>query len=81
VTEFTNQGELPKLSQVIQINEGKIQQQLREVLRGTCRGEVERPLDAEDDRLCRADGYDRSDARERGPNRKSWLGVFYDPTS
>ncbi len=31
----TNQGEVPRLSQVIQIGEGKIQKYLREVIRST----------------------------------------------
>jgi hypothetical protein len=33
--EPTNQGEVPKLSQVIQIDEGKIQEHLGEVVRNT----------------------------------------------
>src|SRR4029434_7503885 len=36
--EPTNQGEAPKLSQVIQIDEGKIQEHLGEVVRNTVLG-------------------------------------------
>jgi putative transposase len=59
--EPTNQGEVPqevaKLSQVIQIDEGKIQAHLGEVVRSTV-------LDAEADRLCRAERYERTEARK-----------------
>ena len=43
--EPTNQGEAPKLSQVIQIDEGKIQEHLGEVVRNT----VEETLNAMSD--------------------------------
>ncbi len=40
--EHTNQGEVPKFSQVIQIEEGKVQRSLGEVVRST----VEETLNA-----------------------------------
>jgi putative transposase len=64
--EPTNQGEAPqemtKLSQVIQIDEGKIQAYLREVVRSTVEKTLSALLDAEADRLCRAERYERTDA-------------------
>jgi putative transposase len=61
--EPTNQGEAPKLSQVIQIDEGKIQEHLGEVVRSTVEETLNAMLDAEADRLCRAERYERSEAR------------------
>lgn len=45
--ERTNQGEVPKLSQVIQIDEGKIQEHMVEVVRSTVRETLNAMLDAE----------------------------------
>jgi hypothetical protein len=57
--EPTNQGEVPpeaqKLSQVIQIDEGKIQAHLGEVVRSTVEETLNAMLDAEADRLCQAE--------------------------
>ena len=65
--EPTNQGEAPqevtKLSQVIQIDEGKIQAHLGEVVRSTVEETLNALLDAEADRLCRAERYERTEAR------------------
>ena len=65
--EPTNQGERPqeagKLSQVIQIDEGKIQEHLGEVVRSTVEESLNAMLDAEADRLCRAEQYERTEAR------------------
>src|SRR5580704_6732289 len=60
----TNQGEAPKLSQVIQIDEGKIQEHLGEVVRSTVEETLNAMLDAEADRLCRAERYERTEARK-----------------
>src|SRR5579863_7091346 len=62
--EPTNQGEGPKLSQVIQIDEGKIQAHLGEVVRSTVEETLNALLDAEADRLCRAERYERTEARK-----------------
>jgi hypothetical protein len=62
--EPTNQGEVPKLSQVIQIDEGKIQEHLGEVVRSTVEETLNAMLDAEADRLCRAEQYERTEARK-----------------
>src|SRR5579864_3387895 len=62
--EPTNQGEAPKLSQVIQIDEEKIQQHLGEVVRSTVEETLNAMLDAEADRLCRAERYERTEARK-----------------
>ena len=62
--EPTNQGEVPKLSQVIQIDEGKIQEHLGEVVRSTVEETLNALLDAEADRLCRAERYERTEARK-----------------
>src|SRR6202035_2121669 len=62
--EPTNQGEGPKLSQVIQIDEGKIQEHMGEVVRSTVEETLTAWLDAEADRLCRAERYERSEARK-----------------
>jgi putative transposase len=65
--EPTNQGEGPqeeaKLSQVIQIDEGKIQAHLGEVVRSTVEETLNAKLDAEA-RLCRAERYERTEARK-----------------
>lgn len=61
--EPTNQGEVPKLSQVIQIDEGKIQEHLGEVVRSTVEETLNALLDAEADRLCGAERYERTEAR------------------
>src|SRR5690349_8913430 len=57
------QGE-SKLSQVIQIDEGKIQEHLGEVVRSTVEETLNAMLDAEADRLCRAERYERTEARQ-----------------
>ena len=66
--EPTNQGErpqeVPKLSQVIQIDEGKIQEHVGEVVRSTVEETLNAMLDAEADRLCRAERYERTEARK-----------------
>jgi putative transposase len=62
--ESTNQGEGPKLSQVIQIDEGKIQEHLGEVVCSTVEETLNAMLDAEADRLCRAERYERTEARK-----------------
>src|SRR6267143_7186563 len=66
--EPTNQGERPKevakLSQVIQIDEGKIQEHLGEMVRGTVEETLNAMLDAEADRLCGAGRYERNEARQ-----------------
>src|SRR5437899_8592053 len=66
--EPTNQGERPqevaKLSQVIQIDEGKIQEHLGEVVRSTVEEALNAMLDAEADRLCQAERYERTEARK-----------------
>jgi hypothetical protein len=61
--EPTNQGEV-KLSQAIQIDKGKIQEHLGEVVRGTAEETLNAMLDAEADRLCRAGRYERAEARK-----------------
>src|SRR5215468_6498585 len=62
--EPTDQGEVSKLSQVIQIDEGKIQEHLGEVVRSTVEETLNAMLDAEADRLCRAERYERTEARQ-----------------
>src|SRR5262250_1485688 len=62
--EPTDQGEVSKLSQVIQIDEGKIQEHLGEVVRSTVEETLNAMLDAEADRLCRAERYERTEARK-----------------
>src|SRR3974390_2804264 len=66
--EPTNQVEVPqevtKLSQVIQIDEGKIQEHLGEKVRSTVEETLNALLDAEADRLCRAERYERTEARK-----------------
>jgi len=60
--EGTAQG--AKLSQVIQIDEGKIQAHLGEVVRSTVEETLNAMLDAEADRLCRAERYERTEDRQ-----------------
>src|SRR5437660_2024583 len=66
--EPTNQGERPqevaKLSQVIQIDEGKIQEHLGEVVRSTVEEALNAMLDAEADRLCQGERYERTEERK-----------------
>lgn len=66
--EPTNQGkagkEVAKLSQVIQIDEGKIQAHLGEMVRRTLEETFNAMLDAEADRLCRAGHCERTEARK-----------------
>ena len=52
------------MSQVIQIDEGKIQEHLGEVVRSTVEETLNAMLDAEADRLCRAERYERTEARK-----------------
>jgi transposase-like protein len=52
--------DVAKLSQVIQIDEGKLQEHLGEVVRST----VEKTLNAEADGRCRAEWYERTEARK-----------------
>ena len=52
------------LSQVIQIDEGKIQTHLGEAVRSTVEKTLNAILDAEADRLCRAERYERTEARK-----------------
>jgi putative transposase len=65
--EPTNQGERPlevaKLTQVIQIDEGKIQEHLGRVVRSAVEETLNAMLDAEADRLCQAARYERTEAR------------------
>jgi putative transposase len=49
---------------VIQIDEGKIQEHLGEVVRSAVEATLNAMLDAEADRLCRAERYERSEARK-----------------
>ena len=71
--EPTNQGEagreVAKLRQVIQIDEGKIQAHLGEVVRSTVEETLNALLDAEADRLCRAERYEHTEAR-----KDTWVG-------
>ena len=49
---------------MIQIDEGKIQEHLGEVVRSTVEETLNAMLDAEADRLCRAERYERTEARK-----------------
>jgi len=64
--EPTNQGEagkeVAKLSRVIQIDEGKIEEHLGEVVRSTVEETLNAMLDAESDRLCCAERCERTQA-------------------
>ncbi len=66
--EPTNQGEagkeVAKLSKVIQIDEGKIQEHLGDVVRSTVEEALNAMLDAEANRLCQAERYERTEARK-----------------
>src|ERR1700733_1945561 len=62
--EPTSQGEVAKLNQGIQIDEGKIQAHLGEVVGSTVEETLNAMLDAEADRLCQAERYERSEARK-----------------
>jgi putative transposase len=62
--EPTSQGEVAKFNQVIQIDEGKIQAHLREVVRSMVEETLNALLDAGADRLCRAERYERTEARK-----------------
>ena len=53
-----------ELSQVIQIGDGMIQGHLGAVVRGTVEETLNAMLDADADRLCRAERYDRTEARK-----------------
>ena len=55
---------MAKLSQVIQIDEGKIEAHLGEVVRSTVEETLNALLDAEADRLCQAERYERTEARK-----------------
>jgi hypothetical protein len=65
--EPTNQEQTPldvtKQSQVLQIDEGKIQARLGEVVRSTTEETLNAMLDTEADHLCRAERYERTEAR------------------
>jgi transposase-like protein len=52
-----------KLSKVIQIDEGKVQKHLGEIVRGTVEETLNQLLDSEADRLCGAKRYERSPDR------------------
>jgi putative transposase len=66
--EPTNQREVQqegqKLSQVIQIDEGKMQAHLAEMVQSTVEETLNTMLDSEADRLCRAERYERTEARK-----------------
>jgi len=51
-------------SNIIQINEGLVQSQLKEVVKDTVEETLNAMLDAEADRLCNADRYERSEGRK-----------------
>ena len=51
-------------SPIIKVDEGKIQEHLAEVVRGTVEETINSLLDAEADRLCKAERYERTDARQ-----------------
>jgi len=53
-----------KLTNVIEINEGQIQDHLGELVRGTVEETINSMLDAEADALCNATRYERSEARK-----------------
>lgn len=56
--------EAAKLSQVVQIDEGKTQAHLGEVVRSTVEETLNAMLDGEAERLCRAEHYERTEARK-----------------
>jgi transposase-like protein len=59
-----NRDYTKKLSNVIEINEGQIQDHLGELVRGTVEETINAMLDAEADTLCNASRYERSEARK-----------------
>ena len=70
--EPTNQGEVAKLIQVIEIDEGKIQEHPGEVVSSTTEETLNAMLDAEADRLCRpsrTSGSRHGRIREQVPTR------------
>ena len=62
--DASNRGEGAKSSQVIRIDEGKIQEHLGEVVRSTVEDARNAMPDAEADGLCRAEKYERTEARK-----------------
>ena len=61
-----------KLDKVIQINEKQVKEHLGEILRGTVEETLNSMLDAEADRLCNAQRYERS------PDRKDTRAGSYE---
>ena len=67
------------MGQVIQIDEGRTRDHLGEMVRGTVEDALNAMLDAQADRLCGADRYERSEGRqdtrarryERAPHTKA----------
>ena len=55
---------LKAMGQVIQIDEARIRDHLGEMVRGTVEETLNAPLDAEADRLCGAERYERSQGRQ-----------------
>ena len=53
----------PESKKIIQLNEAAVRDHLGEMVRGTVEETLNRMLDAEADRLCNAEKYERSDAR------------------
>ncbi len=53
----------PKRDKIIELNDGVIREHLGEMVRSTVEETLNRMLDAEADRLCNAEKYQRSDAR------------------
>ena len=53
----------PKLGNVIQIDESKVQEHLGEIVRGTVEETLNALLDAEAERLCNAEKYERKESR------------------
>ena len=62
--EPSDRREVPKLGWVIQIDEGKIQEHLGEVVRSTVEETWNAMLDAEAVVFCRAERYERTAARK-----------------
>jgi len=59
-------GVKPVAGPVVQIDEGRIQAHLDEVVRSTVEETLNAFLDAEEDRLCGARKYERSEGRKDG---------------
>ncbi len=57
-------GGVRSLNQVVQIDEGRIAAHLDEVVRSTVEETLNALLDAEADRLCGAQRYERNEARQ-----------------